>query len=117
MSDVLVEEKTCAKCGAEFRSDTQFCYNCGESMEPVAIPPPASSVTEEIDDANGASTTERTQLRSAASLRRKGRDLRLKPVEVIWEPGEDMANLPLIIATVVFVIFAAGVILSALYYR
>ncbi|MEP7076273.1 MAG: zinc ribbon domain-containing protein [Acidobacteriota bacterium] len=117
MSDVLVEEKTCGKCGADVRSDTQFCYNCGESMDPVAVPSPVSSVLEKIDDGNSSSTAEGTPLRSAASLRRKDRDRGRKPVEVFWEPAENRANLSLIIATVLFVIFTAAVVFSALYYR
>ncbi|MEP6848347.1 MAG: zinc ribbon domain-containing protein [Acidobacteriota bacterium] len=117
MSDVLVEDKTCGKCGAEVRSDTQFCYNCGESMESIGVSSPASSVSEKIDDANGSHQIGGTQLRSAASLRRKGRDRERKPVEVFWEPAENRANLPLIIGTVLFVVFAAAVVFSALYYR
>ena len=136
MSDVLVEERTCDKCGAEARHDTQFCYNCGESLEPAAIPPPNVS-TPNIEkpkdvaasamnagspmDTNGenasAAVEQNPKLTSAASLRRKGRVLERKSVEVFWEPAENRANLPLVIATIIFVIFTTVAVILALYYR
>lgn len=33
MAETLVEQKVCAKCGAEVRKDALFCYNCGGTVE------------------------------------------------------------------------------------
>ena len=128
MPEVSVEEKVCAKCGAEVRRDTQFCYNCGESVEEEAIPSPAdtsltvapltASTPPVLDNAqtNGqlSPAMDDQKLASAASLRRKGRAPRRKTTEVFWEPLGNRANLPLIISTIVFAIFTVVVILLAL---
>jgi hypothetical protein len=33
MAETLVEQKVCAKCGAEVRKGALFCYHCGTSVE------------------------------------------------------------------------------------
>jgi hypothetical protein len=137
MPDVLVEEKVCGKCGVKVRRDTQFCHNCGESVEADIVPKPdvtspnvtkagdAILVTDGIAGSptglNGLNASPapigNSKLTSAASLRRQARTLERKSVEVIWEPAENRANLPLIISTIVLLIFTLAVIVSALYYR
>ena len=129
MPEVSVEEKTCSKCGAEVRHDTQFCYNCGESVGEEAIPSPddaslktdaplTASIPSVVDNAqtNGqfSPAVDDQELTSAASLRRKGRAPQRKTTEVLWEPSGNRVNLPLIISTIVFAVFTVVVILLAL---
>lgn len=33
MAETLVEQKVCAKCGADVRKDALFCYHCGGAVE------------------------------------------------------------------------------------
>ena len=136
MPDVLVGEKTCDRCGAEVREDTQFCYNCGSPVAPEAIPQPGSSgvkiakPTEMFSEKDPASPSlgvngELSQplpssepvLRSAASLRRKGKPPERKYVEVVWVPAGDRTNWVLVLSTIFFLIFTVIVVIEALYYR
>ena len=134
MSDVLVQEKVCGACGVEVRADTQFCYNCGESLEedaPIAAPEggiePAviPSITSkdgaaDVSERNGDNTSSAdapdSPMQSAASLRRRSRTATRKPVEVVWEPAGG-TNITLIAATVLLVLFAGVMVILALYYR
>lgn len=138
MSDVLVEGLTCGACGVEVRPDTQFCFNCGGSLElaeaadggPIAMPsidpdPPAgAAAVTNISSRNSSpdpsekmgSGTEPPRLETASSLRRKTRTMERKPIEIVWEPNRG-ANVVLIAATVLLCIFAAIVVGLALYYR
>ncbi|MGH7785178.1 MAG: hypothetical protein ACREO5_15225 [Candidatus Binatia bacterium] len=132
MSEVLVEEKVCNACGVGVRSDTQFCYNCGESLteetssavtdagsEADVIPNITSKDSSpELSSRNGDKTpdVDREPLQSAASLRRKSKSAERKPVEVIWVPAAG-TNVPLIIGTILLVLFSAAVVVLALYYR
>lgn len=132
MSDVLVEEKICQACGVGVRTDTQFCYNCGATLDeeaamatpddrtkPDVIPditskdssPESSSLNSE-----GTANSSSERLPSAASLRRRSRSIERKSVEVIWEPAGGV-NVVLIIATILLVLFSAAVVVLALYYR
>ena len=129
-------EKPCDRCGAELRQDTQFCYNCGAPVEPVAIPQPGTAgamigkpsetfsgkepASPAISGNGGVShvlSPAEPNLRSAASLRRKGRPPERKYVEVIWEPAGDRTNWILIASTIFFLIFAVLVVGVALYFR
>ena len=126
MPNVSVEEKACGKCGVQVRLDSQFCYNCGESLETAAAEAlPAPNVPHEFpkeelsDTAVKPASTARpdSSLKSAASLRRQARTAERKTVTVVWEAGENRANLPLVLSTVGFGLMTVIIVIMALYYR
>jgi uncharacterized membrane protein YvbJ len=104
MSETVVEERLCEKCGVGLRDETQFCHSCGEPVNSVNV-----GTLEPAD----------RPMQSAATLRQRerGRKPERKTVEVVWEPAQNRANISLIAATVIVVIFAVIVISAALYYR
>jgi hypothetical protein len=144
MPDVRVDEQICSACGVGVRPDTQYCYNCGESLEtrnrdvacdassvqsengsdeaakPVLIPNITSkdSVPESGRNRETTTTSAASQpLQSASSLRRGTRGMERKPVEVVWERAGSGSNIMLIVATILLVLFSAAVIGLALYYQ
>jgi hypothetical protein len=140
MTDVLVEERTCAACGVGVRPESQYCYNCGASLDdlsgtierpidhpdlaagderPILMPSITSKDSSPVTRVPAGETAieqDGRSYESASSLRRKTRTFERKPVEVIWEPATG-PNVVLIIATVLLVLFSVAVIALALYYR
>jgi hypothetical protein len=114
--DTVVKTLQCPKCGADVRPDTQFCYNCGGSIE-----------AEETPTNNGSGTSARQPvlentltkpapgLRSAREIRRKENVSDRKPKRVVWEPVERTPDVQLLIVAAAVVAFTILVILLAFY--
>jgi hypothetical protein len=131
MPETIIDKEVCAKCGADVREDTQFCYNCGG---PVATDPvtdatptngeetPASDETKaalddlaeklRADDAPGPD-----KLAIAAAARKKARVSKRPVKKVRWEPLEDdlSAGLVLLAAVLVTVVVAIVVVLTVVW--
>lgn len=58
-----------------------------------------------------------TRLRSAASLRKKGKPARLKMVEIVWEEKEQSPNIWFMVMALLFGLFAAVLVYLALYLK
>ncbi len=56
-------------------------------------------------------------LKTAASLRKKNRAAEKKPVEIVWEPPRNSANVWFIIASIVFLLVAVFILMAMLYIR
>ena len=63
MSDVEIQQPVCAKCGAEVRPDTAFCYNCGAAVTANAAPLTANGTGTVLNE-NSASKGENVSLRN-----------------------------------------------------
>lgn len=55
-------------------------------------------------------------LKSAASLRKKNRAVK-RNVEIVWEPAESSPNILFIIASLVLLLLAIGILMAMLYLR
>lgn len=64
-----------------------------------------------------AGIAEESGLRTAASLRRKGKTIERKDVEVIWEEPEPGPNLKFILATLVMLLVVIVIYLVASYFN
>lgn len=141
MAETSVKNSTCRHCGADVRPDTQFCYNCGGAiaLAAEAVPQRETAVNTPlreniVENVNGDSSKktnkldiadvmgkpiekpeviEETELKSAASMRRKSKIIQPKKVEVIWEEHENAPNVWFILVAVILTIFAAVVLYLA----
>jgi len=142
----VVENKICHACGAEERPNTLFCYNCGGSLapEPVvaqddekelgeirtgkitreekngdnSVPIERTTVAETVDrPIPKPSLPEEPKLKSAATMRRKPKNLQPKRVEIIWEEHENAPNAWFILAAILLTLFAFGALYLALQYK
>jgi len=140
MSKVSVKNRVCGACGSEIRSNALFCYHCGSSVAPevVVALKDKRSVSEAWVSENGGASAQNAQtsvvesadkpipkpsltvepeLKSAAAMRRKPKNIQPKKVEIIWEEHENAPNLWFILVTILLTLFAAGVLYLAIYLR
>ena len=140
MSKTSVKSRVCSACGSEVRSNALFCYHCGSSVAPEVVV--ALKDKRAVSDAwvseNGGASTQRPQpivtesadkpipkpnltvepeLKSAAAMRRKPKNIQPKKVEIIWEEHENAPNLWFILVTILLTLFAAGVLYLAMYLK
>lgn len=142
MAETLVENRVCKSCGADVRPDTVFCYNCGSSLAPETVvasngvnttgaienaaeekngnkaEPVENSAVEEVSDTPipEPNIQSKTELKSAAALRRKPKVFQSKKVEVIWEEN-NAPNGWFIIAAILLTLLAAGIFWLATYLK
>ncbi len=57
-----------------------------------------------------------TNLKSAASLRKKPKIIQNKKIEIIWEEYNDAPNIRFVLAAVVLALFAGGIMWLAFYF-
>ncbi len=109
--ETVTEKAPCAKCGADVREGTAFCYACGAA---VAEPAVDLNITR---PANGSEPTAEEsaedKLSKAREERRKARVGQKKPVEYTWAPVDD-ARWTVLAALVVTV--AVAVLVAAMVY-
>lgn len=145
MAETVLEKEICDACQADVRPNSLFCYNCGESVtiensdepegeifaEDIPIEKPES---EELFD-NGKTNAkiikndeikpekpeinkkEKPKLRSAASLKKRGKTIKTKEVLVTWEEHENAPNAWFIAIALFLTLFAVGVFFIAMYLR
>lgn len=130
MAESVKEKQICQNCDADIRPDTQFCYNCGTSVqavdEPADVAIDDNSIGETIDDAESekdksladlerALSAEfpvkedgRSKLDNATSERKRARKGKSKPLEVVWEPvSADSSRVYLLFVILIAVITGA----------
>ncbi len=134
MPEIAVENSVCGACGAEVRPGTLYCYNCGEAIVVLEAQVDDRSVAPESDlkpdeqpaDANNGLTRtanhdapakhtveEKRPLKSAAEIRRRARAFERKPVEIVWEEHERAPGIIFVVVTLVLLVFAIAVVISA----
>lgn len=118
---VETETVVCDLCGAEVRDGSLFCYNCGgsvskdEEIEP--IPPPTEPI---VAHATEPESDLVTKVDPPAVKRKAGRSkvraANRQPAEIVWEERQGI-SWGFVIATLVFVIVALGIVIAAFYLR
>jgi hypothetical protein len=117
--------ESCESCGADVRSESLFCYNCGDSLERSETSV-TDSATQELgtvrQEPNGSSNKvvaikEGPGLPSAASIRKRSEAYRRKPAQIVWEPAEPEWSMVLILATLGLLLFAIIMVALALYVK
>ncbi|MGB7068684.1 MAG: zinc ribbon domain-containing protein [Pyrinomonadaceae bacterium] len=113
------EDLVCSACGAEIRTDADYCYNCGGFVgdEPAPNSKPRNEnglhLPEKLEGHGRASVSSAAslpKLRSAAALRRQSKIIEKKPVEVVWEAKEDTLDFKLLAVTGIILLFAILVV-------
>ena len=131
-----VENKICHACGSEVRLNALFCYHCGGSVAPEVVvglkdreAVSGAWFRENIgEETNGdkpieaitdtpipkPTLVEEPKLKSAATMRRKSKNIQPRRVEIIWEENENAPNGWFILVAILLTLFAVGVLYLAL---
>jgi uncharacterized Zn finger protein (UPF0148 family) len=116
--EAVNEKSACAKCGAEVREGTAFCYACGTAV--AGKPEPAGDVSKTVQlDANGSEPSiekpAEDKLTKAREERKKARVHQRKTVEYTWEPVEDMRLT--LLAVIVITALVAVIVAAMVYWK
>lgn len=141
----VAEKAVCESCGAGVRDASSFCYNCGESI-PATPGSVISGMSALAASINGLTTEkapssdidvlvsadepiegkivadteplidERTNVQSAASLRRRAKAYNRKPVEIVWVERQG-SSTAFIVVSIVLVVFTAVLLAFAMYLK
>ena len=120
MAEVL-EKEACAKCGAEIREGTAFCYACGARVaEDTSATTNGTSTP--VDEKTQAAlhdlaekmrseepAAEERKLAKAATERKKARVSQRKSRQFVWEPNDDPPK-GLFVATAAIFVLAVFVV-------
>jgi ribosomal protein L40E len=144
MAETLVKEKVCRACGADVRPQALFCYNCGSAVAPNAplvennnkkvesdwfqdkpveeefetedeIIADKEPDVDEIAEDEKAEKRDLSKMDSAAQLRRRGKSIQKKRVEVVWEEHDNAPNGWFIFFAVVLTILAVVIWIISTY--
>lgn len=147
MAKKVMDKPLCEACGADIRQGSMFCYNCGGPVTPEAkaqvdkaaagapssvwlkddladLPrdttkltaPETASVAEEAPEEKRG-IYEEAKLKTAASLRRKGKLIARRNVEVVWEEPDSSPDARFILAALVFVLVVIVLFFTANYLK
>jgi hypothetical protein len=113
--EAVTSKPACAKCGADIREGTAFCYACGAAVDEKREAEPTGDLEKTPQpEPNGSESTIETpaedKLSKAREERRKSRVSQRKPVEYTWEPVDNTrwtVLAALVITGIVAVIVAA----------
>jgi hypothetical protein len=146
MAEPSVKNRACSSCGTSIRSNALFCYHCGSSVAPevVVALKDKNSASEDwlrenkAEEKNGdisapdsqaivlepaekpipkPAFSEEPELKSAATMRRKPKNIQPKKEEVIWEEHENAPNAWFIGIAILLTLFAAVVLYLAMYLK
>ncbi len=112
MAEVAVKIPSCESCGADVRSESQFCYSCGSAVSLNAGP----LVKETAEESEAKMAPPRPPLTSAASIRKKKRAFNRQPIKISWDPP-DRSPTAFFVAAIALTIGAAILIVLAMYLR
>jgi len=132
MAETVIEKEACAKCGAEVREGTVFCYACGGRVAP-AIEEQSSSDANETDpntqaalddlarklsddDAAIQKPVNDDKIAQAAAERKKARKATKREREFVWEPRSDLP-VGLLIAVAVVALAAVLAVLITIVWK
>lgn len=147
MAEQVLEDKKCLECGENHRPGALFCYNCGSEVKeelngneklpndeyktgplknleaiekPVGIPLETAkpSKEEKINNREKRVAVEReTNLKTAASLRKRKKPEEKKQVEVVWDVPERSSHTWFVLVSLILVLFALIMLMAMLYWR
>ncbi|MBV9242071.1 MAG: zinc ribbon domain-containing protein [Acidobacteria bacterium] len=129
MAETVAQKETCAKCGAEVREGTTFCYACGGRVAPDAAQETNGSSNGIDANAQAAlddlaqklrrdETAEKPaddKLAKAAEERKKARVTQRRSLEFVWEPRNDTPITLLISAGVVLVVAVLVIVVTVIW--
>lgn len=140
MPEIAVENPVCDACGADIRPGTRYCYNCGEVVavktggeyQPIGTEEAREADQKTVRSDNGSrgktneaaplasakpTIEENRPLKSAAAIRRRAKAFERKPIEVVWEEREKSPGVIFVVVTVLLLLFAIAVVVSAVFIR
>ncbi len=147
MAKKAPEKSFCDACGADIRGGSLYCYNCGgpvteESKAAVAaktatdgisdawfreeitpprdttkLKPPAVTEVAEAPPIEKPGIYEEAKLKTAASLKRKGKTLTRKRVEVVWDEPDKGPDAKFILAALSLTLIVIVVFFVAAYLK
>jgi len=118
--ETVLEKPVCAKCGAEVRDGTAYCYACGAAVVEMKVGEGDLDLdtTRQIET-NGSEPSveepEEDKLSKAREERRKARVSQRKPVEYTWEPVDDTRWT--VVAAIVITAFVAVIVAAVAYWK
>jgi len=115
MRSAVTEQELCGRCGADVRPDSLFCYACGAQIASVA--PSRENGNESVEPNAHRPGALAPDLKTAASINRSSEKRVKKKVEIVWEPGPDRPNPLFVTAAIACGLFAALVVVLALYFK
>ena len=132
MAETVIEKEACAKCGAEVREGTVFCYACGGRVAPPIeeesnsgpneADPNTQAALDDLarklndDDAAVQKPVNEDKIAQAAAERKRARKTTKKEREFIWEPRSDLP-FGLLIAVVVIAVAAVLTVLITVVWK
>jgi len=130
MAETIIDKSKCSDCGADVRENTQFCYNCGKSVNvDTALPANGEPSDEAADDRAKAAlddlaaklrldeTQAEDKLARAAEERKRSRVERRRSKEYRWEPIEGGSTIRLLLVAILVPAFVLFVVIAALWWR
>ena len=123
MAEIVAESLICTVCGADIRSGSLFCYNCGGTVSSTPVDEDIASANE-VPDAGAAKIQSIDQpqngnlekLKSAASLRKRSKVFNRAPAEYTWEKRTGPSPA-FVIAAISLTVFTAILLFLAFYLR
>ena len=129
MAEAVTEQVTCAKCGADVREGTVFCYKCGGRVagEPASE---ENGTAPAIDDERAQAALDdlaekmrsddkpdvkEEKLAKAATERKKARVKQRASRDFVWEPSGDVPNGLLIAVFAAFVLAVFAVVVTVVW--
>lgn len=118
--EAVTEKPACAKCGAEVRDGTAFCYACGAPVVETVADPAVDlektakmngAATEAVIEPEAAAETDEDRRNKAREERKKARVAQRKPVEYSWEPNNDMMY---VLSAAILITAIVGAVVAAM---
>src|SRR4051794_37475428 len=127
MPGTVTEKESCAKCGAEVREGTVFCYSCGGRVAPAVQEAPSTVADDATSDTQAAlddlarklndddaavapKSDKEGKIATAAAERKKARRETTKERAFVWEPRSELP-VGLLIAVAIVALAAVATVL------
>ena len=131
MSEATLEKVVCEKCGVDIRENTQFCYNCGSSVnaDPDAdLSSLADSIGSQTDAETQAALADLAEkfkidddaddkMAKAAAERKRARVSPRKSKEFVWEPKDEASGRLVFLIALLITVIAAAIVFVAVFWR
>lgn len=110
ISDVWLRENIAEETDETVEEAKEAAENETEIVKP-------NIVLKESESEKAAAKHEEGKLKSASAMRQKAKSHQQKKVEIIWEDAEEVSNTKLILAAILFLIFAGALVGIAFYLK
>jgi hypothetical protein len=127
MPETITEKAVCAKCGADVREGTQFCYNCGSSLSEASSPElnggPAvmdlksQAALDDLAEKLKAEEESGDKLAKAAAERKRSRVSQRRRNSVVWEPSGDLKGGRTLVLAIIVFFATAFVVFVTIYWK